>query len=119
MGNISEFVDFQGWQGWEFDSPPKYHPLWFEVIDELYWNDLFKTYWMFPFVSGSVYLIVIFALQRFMRNRKPLQLKRSLLVWNIIIGLFSILGFIRTFPELYGIVTSRPNGFYRSVCVRY
>lgn len=106
------------WKGWVFDSPPKYPALWFENIKEDYWTDFFERYWLLPFITGGIYLITIFSLQSFMRNRKPFQLKPALLVWNACIGIFSILGFIRTFPELYGIVTSGPDGFFRSICVR-
>lgn len=116
--NRSNVQELQIWKSWVFDDPPKFHPMWFENIQEQYWSDLFRTYWKLPFYSGGIYLVLIFSLQVFMRNRKALQLKRTLLIWNVAIGLFSIMGFIRTFPELYGIVTSSPNGFYRSVCTR-
>ncbi|CAL8097171.1 unnamed protein product [Orchesella dallaii] len=116
MGNRSEVI---GFSGWKFDNPPRYDPLWFEVINEEYWTEFFQIYWKLPFYAGGIYLATILGVQNYMRDKKALQLKKCLFMWNCVIGLFSILGFVRTAPELYGIVRES-NGWniYRSICVR-
>ncbi|ODN05541.1 putative fatty acid elongation protein 4 [Orchesella cincta] len=114
MGNRSEVI---GFSGWKFDNPPRHDPLWFEAINEEYWTDFFQDYWQLPYCTGGIYLATVLGLQSYMKNKKAIQLKPWLFMWNVAIGLFSIVGFVRTAPELYGILSSS-NGFHRSICVR-
>jgi len=73
-------------------------------------------YWYLSLVIGAIYMILSFALQHWMRNQQPIKLKWSLFLWNMAIGIFSIIGFCRVVPPLLYRI-SLPDGFYRSVCV--
>lgn len=66
------------------------------------------------FFICAVYVIVIFSVKFHMRNKLPFKLRRELTLWNIGLATFSILGTLRTLPELYHMVSS--NGIYHSVC---
>lgn len=46
------------------------------------------------------YLVVIFVLQRAMRERKPFDLSGPLFYWNLVLAAFSILGAIATVPYI-------------------
>jgi hypothetical protein len=54
----------------------------------------------FAFGLCAVYLLLVFAGQRWMRGRKPLRLKRTLAAWNLGLSIFSFVGFLRTAPHL-------------------
>lgn len=57
-------------------------------------------------------------MKQFMKNRPPFELKGPLIIWNLALGIFSLFGFIRSFPELVHVVR-QPGGIYRSLCVKY
>jgi hypothetical protein len=46
------------------------------------------------------YLVVIFVLQRAMRDRKPFDLSGPLFWWNLVLAAFSIFGAIATVPYI-------------------
>ena len=49
-----------------------------------------------------------------MANREPMKLRGPLIVWNSALALFSIIGFIRVFPEF--LYTFQQFGFKHTVC---
>jgi hypothetical protein len=102
---------------WEYENPPWFEPYSFEKIDYPLWKHFMSVNWKFPIYASAVYVIVIFSLQFFMRNRQPLKLQTPLFLWNLGLGVFSIMGFVRIAPELFQVLAS-PNGFHRSVCIR-
>jgi len=64
--------------------------------------------------SSAIYLVLIFAGRYAMRQRAPFTLRLPLVMWNTVLALFSIVGFIRTIPEMVsGIVL---HGWSYSVC---
>lgn len=114
--NLSEDV---GLKGWHFEDPPKYiRQFEFECYDHDYWVDVCMQYWKLPFYVGAVYLLTIYVLQRYMRNKAPLNLKTPLFLWNLGLGLFSIVGFCRILPAHVDVLL-RQEGFYKRICVRY
>ncbi len=51
-----------------------------------------------------------------MKNRRPIKLEKTLILWNGALAIFSIFGFFRIGQEvLYLIKTS---GYYGTVCLR-
>jgi len=78
--------------------------------------EFLESSWHVAFLIGVAYVGGIFYLQSFMRNRKPIELKKTLFVWNILIGIFSLIGFARTAPQLLSIIR-RPGGYYESICL--
>ena len=61
-----------------------------------------------------VYLLVSYALQQYMKDRERFNLKNLLIVWNIGLSVFSILGASRLLPEF--VYTFYKHGFTHSVC---
>jgi len=102
---------------WEYESPRWFESYSFEKIDYPLWKHYMALHWKLPIYVSVVYMIVIFGLQRFLKNRSPLNVQLPLALWNLGLGIFSILGFMRIAPELFKVLAS-PDGFHRSVCSR-
>jgi hypothetical protein len=102
---------------WDYETPRSFEAYDFEKIDYPGWKHFMAVNWKLPIYISAVYVIVIFSIQSYMKNRQPLKLKTPLFLWNLSLGIFSILGFIRIAQELFHVLTS-PNGFHRSLCVR-
>jgi len=88
-----------------------------KTVDERSWINWFKEHPMLPIYICSFYVFAIFTGQSLMRNRKAFVLKDALVVWNFLLAAFSIIGTIRTAPELVQYL-KQENGFYLSVCTR-
>lgn len=72
--------------------------------------------WTLSVYASALYVLLIFWVRHWMKTRSPFGLRRRLLLWNIGLAIFSMMGFLRTFPEILYVV--RETGFYRSVCER-
>lgn len=84
----------------------------FDFPGSLEW---FNNNYHIPIIfSVLIYLPVIFIGQIIMRNREPLNIKTSMMLWNAGLATFSILGFIRVFPEL--LYTLNKFGFQHTIC---
>ena len=61
-----------------------------------------QKYWMIAVYASIFYVVTIFAIQRYMKNRDPFDLRRWLFAWSLMLSLFSIVGFYHTgeFPCL-------------------
>jgi len=101
--------------GWEFDDPQTFDSFSFERMDPFYWRSLLEDNWKLGYYVGLVYLITIFGLRRWMRSRPAFELKGPLFIWNLSLGIFSLVGLLRTGPELV-MVLSRKNGLFNSIC---
>lgn len=83
----------------------------FEATPKIEWmQDHFHE----AFYYIGIYLLVIFGGQRYMKNRPRMKLTTPLALWNVSLAVFSILGVIRSFPELTYIL--QEFGFAHSVC---
>lgn len=71
--------------------------------------------WTMGFYYVGVYMIFIFGGQHLMHDRARFELRGLLSLWNTALAIFSIMGAIRTGPELIHILTN--HGLYHSVCV--
>ncbi|VDK65778.1 unnamed protein product [Anisakis simplex] len=56
---------------------------------------------------AGVYVVAIFSIQYVMRERKAFDLQKPLYIWNAMLALFSIMGFVRLTPAFYGQLTTR------------
>jgi len=65
-------------------------------------------------LAGFVYLLLIYLGRAWMTSRPAFNLRSSLAAWSFGLALFSILGFLRTAPELFHILSSK--GLRGSVC---
>ena len=61
-----------------------------------------------------IYVIVVFGLKFFMRNRQPLSLYYPLNAWNFFLATFSIWGTIKLTPEFFGTIGNK--GLVHSYC---
>ena len=52
----------------------------------------------------AFYLFAIFGIKYLMKDRKPFDLVRPLIIWNAILSTFSILGFLFITPTLFKII---------------
>ncbi|CAG0888403.1 unnamed protein product [Cyprideis torosa] len=66
-------------------------------------------------IFSTCYIIAIFALQAFMRTKRPMKLKVPLFLWNLGLALFSMLGTHRMLP--WTIKEWATYGFHRVVCM--
>lgn len=79
-------------------------------------RELMSNYWTSGFYLCSFYVIVIFSIQFYMRNKPKYTLRKVLVLWNTSLAIFSIIGASRTLPELIHVL--RNFGIYHSVCVQ-
>jgi hypothetical protein len=113
----------EGYSVWTaMDGSPIYHipykyPKFYEYN---YWNSLvvhslFDRYWHYSLIIVAFYVMTIYMLQRWMRNRKPFDLKTPLIFWNAGLAIFSAVGFWRFGEEFWFVVNRR--SFQDSVCL--
>lgn len=99
----------------------KYHNLdnsySFEIIDMAWWRNFLLEKRAWAFYAAGIYAVTIFGLQKYMKNRSAFDLKIPLIFWNAAIGVFSMMGFVRTFPYVAKHMTGL-EGIYTSICVR-
>uniref|UniRef100_A0A914Y1A1 Elongation of very long chain fatty acids protein n=1 Tax=Panagrolaimus superbus TaxID=310955 RepID=A0A914Y1A1_9BILA len=50
------------------------------------------------------YLVSIFGIKYFMKDRKPFGLEQPLIIWNVILSTFSLLGFLFITPTLFNVI---------------
>lgn len=67
-----------------------------------------------PIIISFTYLCAIFGLRRLMRDREPFKLKIPLILWNLSLAIFSIIGSLRTVG--YNLTYHSQHGFHASVC---
>jgi elongation of very long chain fatty acids protein 6 len=65
-------------------------------------------------LCSFIYVVLVFTGQWLMKNRPAFNLRMPLIAWNIGLAVFSIVGAIRTIPELVDSVLF--NGFVHSIC---
>jgi hypothetical protein len=76
------------------------------------WSLYFRETWWVPFVVALLYCELVFVGQKFMKDRKPFDLKNLLGLWNFILAVYSIVGAIQIVPYfVYTLVTSGPAYF--------
>jgi len=92
------------------------HPFEWEHINLTKCRRWMADNWTLSVFASAVYIILIFAGQSWMKNRPAFQLRKLLVAWNIGLAIFSIIGFIRTVPELVHI--NGNFGFHFSICIR-
>jgi len=69
-----------------------------------------------PLIVSFIYIITAFLVDRWMKSRPALELKWPLVFWNLAVGCFSIVGFLRTFPDFVQVLFQN-GGFYKSICL--
>lgn len=68
-----------------------------------------------PVLINLVYIASVFGLRHVMQSRDPFSLKRLLVIWNIALAVFSIVGTLRVVPFVLSFLLK--HGFHESCCV--
>jgi hypothetical protein len=75
----------------------------------------FKGNWQIPFGSVAAYLVMCYMGPMIMKNSKPFDLRWPLVFWNLFLATFSVIGAIKTVPELLTRIST--NTFEESICL--
>lgn len=70
--------------------------------------------WYAPYLACLVYLVGLYAGQEVMKRRSPFNLRRLLILWNVALCVFSVIGAIRVLPEMSHVI--KEYGLTFSVC---
>lgn len=77
------------------------------------WTQVSRLYWSAAIFASAIYIIAVFGGARLMKNRKPLDLKAPLAIWNLFLAVFSIIGTVRMVPHLvYGLMLNDNSYFF-------
>ena len=69
----------------------------FDITKATIWM---SKWWYISFAVSAVYLLLIFAGRRWMRDRKPFDLRKLLVLWNTGLAVFSLFGAWALTPSL-------------------
>lgn len=67
-----------------------------------------------PLIFSAIYVVVIFGIQRALKDKKPFDLRTPLACWSLCIGIFSLLGSLRTVPVVVAMMNK--HGVKESIC---
>ncbi|NWV94513.1 ELOV6 protein, partial [Machaerirhynchus nigripectus] len=70
--------------------------------------------WQKSFIISFIYLILIFGIQHFMKERRPFNLRAPLILWSFSLTLFSFISACRIWKQIAFLLHTK--GFKRSVC---
>lgn len=105
MGEASIQVKYEHW----FVTPYEKQ---FDYYSSRRW---IKQHLYVPYIIAAVYLVSIYLGQKWMANRPAYQLRTSLVTWNAILSVFSIIGTLRTVPWFFTFVST--YGLHASCCI--
>jgi len=97
-------------------------PMFLQQLEDTYFNpqkidNLFQNYWHYCIYLALFYLAAVFFGTKFMKNRAPLNIRAPLILWNLILALFSICGAYRF---LFGFhYLAKVHGIKGTLCATY
>ena len=71
----------------------------FDIDSAMEWLD---RNWYFSCINSAIYVLLLYLGTKWMENRKPFNLRRSLVMWNTGLALFSLIALVKT--DSYGLV---------------
>lgn len=83
-----------------------------EYVNQI--NIWMRKNWKLSITLALVYVTLVFLGQAFMRSRPRYELRLPLVIWNLFLAGFSILGTIRVWPDL--LYSLSKDGFLHTVC---
>ena len=95
-------------------------PYYFVFDWELNWDRFedahvwIMDHWTLSFYIAAFYLVLVFFGRRWMQSRPPSDLKKRLIIWNLVNSAFSIICFFRLLPEVIDVV--HRNSLYYTLC---
>ncbi|NXS81110.1 ELOV6 protein, partial [Erpornis zantholeuca] len=72
--------------------------------------------WQRSFVISFIYLVLVFGIQHFMKERRPFSLRAPLTLWSFSLTLFSFIAACRVWKQMAFLL--RTKGFKQSVCTQ-
>lgn len=75
----------------------------------------FQKYWHYSFYYSVLYIAAVFGTQYLMRKREKFHLHHSLIAWNVVLAVFSVIGTARFLPFFFNTIATK--GLHHSVCV--
>lgn len=81
-----------------------------KYFDEAYMNNLvywINQNWTWSIFYAFAYVLLVYAGQKWMAKREKFHLYRSLVAWNIVLAIFSILGAFRFLPNFITVLSSQ------------
>lgn len=97
-----------------YDMLPVYD---FEIKDWDFFvvtGDIMISRMHYPVIMSIAYVVIIFGIKAYMKDKEPFGLRKLLALWSLLIGLFSIFGSLRTVPAIIRVV--QKNGLHYSMC---
>ncbi|NXO17810.1 ELOV6 protein, partial [Oriolus oriolus] len=70
--------------------------------------------WQKSFIIAFIYLILVFGIQHFMKERRPFSLRAPLTLWSFSLTLFSFIAACRVWKQMAFLLLTK--GFKQSVC---
>jgi hypothetical protein len=80
------------------------------------WRQWMWDHWHWSIYASCIYMGIVFLGCAAMRNREPYKIRGLLTSWNILLTVFSMVGFLSSVPELTVAVMIEGGGFHKSVC---
>eukprot|EP00976_Prorocentrum_cordatum_P091387 1188512-Prorocentrum_minimum.AAC.1 len=93
-----------------FPSLKILYPLeWEKSFDAIPYLRFSENHPIVPFLACSAYLLLVYygTSERHIRERKARPLKRTLMLWNLFLAIFSLTGVVRVLPHLVGNLLER------------
>jgi len=97
-------------------NPGYIEPYWFEKLDFFKLQQWIDANWNLSIYFAAIYVALIYLGRNWMSKKAPYKVKGPLIFWNMLLTIFSIVGFVRTYPELHQFLFHTKNGLYKSVC---
>lgn len=85
-----------------------------EKFDYLAFHSWMTVHWTDSLVYAVVYVVLVVGGVKYMMKREKCDLRKPLICWSSLLAMFSILGMMRTVPELYHGWTQ--HGFTHTIC---
>lgn len=78
------------------------------------WQLWMKDNWKISIICSIVYIGLVFLGKSLMHNRQKFEIRLPLILWNIFLALFSIIGTVRMWPDF--IYSLSQHGYVYTVC---
>ena len=83
-------------------------------FDEPKFQQWIQENWTLSMWFSAIYVICIFSGKHYMDKRERFEIRIGLFLWSFILAVFSIVGAVRTIPEMWHVITQ--SGIQKSVC---
>jgi len=110
-------------KSWIRDPNGLSHPLVFDFelkfFDKTYAHNIYEwmnKWWWLSIVYSIIYVILIYYGRSLMESRDRFEARLPLILWNLGLALFSILGMIRCLPEM--VFSLSKEGLQYTICNR-